>query len=94
VTVLETKAITTYGSIRKAAEALNSDIKAILYNEKTQKPALFFYLPPFSPPLYVGGGKEGGQKIKGRYILKIFRQPLPFPLYISEYKSLSGAVPS
>jgi group I intron endonuclease len=38
VTVLETKAITTYGSIRKAAEALNSDIKAILYNEKTQKP--------------------------------------------------------
>jgi molybdenum-dependent DNA-binding transcriptional regulator ModE len=64
VTVLETKAITTYGSIRKAAEALNSDIKAILYNEKTQKPALFFYLPPFSPPLMkcIRGGKEGGGK--------------------------------
>jgi hypothetical protein len=64
VTVLETKAITTYGSIRKAAEALNSDIKAILYNEKTQKPALFFYLPPFSPPHIRGGKRRGGQKLK------------------------------
>jgi hypothetical protein len=64
VTVLETKAITTYGSIRKAAEALNSDIKAILYNEKTQKPALFFLFAPFLPPLMkcIRGGKRRGGK--------------------------------
>jgi hypothetical protein len=43
VTDLETKVITKYESIRKAAEALNSDGKAIRYNEKINKPFFFFF---------------------------------------------------
>jgi GIY-YIG catalytic domain len=53
-----TKVITKYESIRKAAEALNSDGKAIRYNEKINKPC-----PPpsfvFVPKTTRGGLKEG-----------------------------------
>lgn len=38
VTDIETKVTSIHGSIRKAAEALNTDSKAIRYNQKTQKP--------------------------------------------------------
>jgi hypothetical protein len=34
---LDTNITTTYGSIREAAVALNSDNKALLYNERVQK---------------------------------------------------------
>ncbi len=37
ITDIETKIITLYKSIRKAAKAINSDIKTILRREKLQK---------------------------------------------------------
>jgi len=37
VTDLRTNEITMYNSLRKAAEALNTDLKALHYNEKIQK---------------------------------------------------------
>jgi group I intron endonuclease len=36
ITDLETKLTTTYDSVRKAADAINSDIKTILRREKSQ----------------------------------------------------------
>lgn len=47
VTVVVTNVTTTYDSIRKAAEAINTDHKSLLYNEKTKKPFKGKYMVKF-----------------------------------------------